>query len=316
MSVKRPHYYTHQFLREQDFNEEQQYHVDMRRRHNRLFHTWGVAEGLEVTRKGEREITISPGVALDREGREIVLLSAVTRDLGGLTRDSDTFITIGYGEQWDDADHHSAGGVEGYSRVSESPELAEKKKQPAEDGTVITLARVHISDVGHVGEIHTGPTVRRRALPQSPAAGWVRLPFKPYPISPVRDRETGRLVRIVSEEVAEEYGFIVDEATAYCDQRGARGSMAIPVPPQAVHLTDFRIAGRTNGAVTVHVHRTGWNLKEKVGENTRVAEVRFQDATFHRDIPINVPLDESHALAVSVFAEGETSIWLVAAKFA
>ena len=89
MSVKRLNYFTHQFLREQDFKDEQDYHVAMRRRHNRIFHDWGVAEGLEVQKTEERSITINPGTAVDREGREIVLLNSVIRDLGSDFGDED-----------------------------------------------------------------------------------------------------------------------------------------------------------------------------------------------------------------------------------
>jgi hypothetical protein len=313
VSVKRLNYFTHQFLREQDFKDEQQYHLEMRRRHNRLFHSWGVAEGLEVHRKGEREIAISPGVAIDGQGREIVLLTSVTRDLSSLNRDSHTYVTIGYREQWDESDHHTAGGVEGYTRVNESPELSEKKNQPPADGSVVTLARVHLNDVGHVGEIDMGASVRKRAISPSPAAGWVRLPFKPVRLNPVRSG--GKLVRVVSQEIAEEFEFIVDEATAYCDEKGARGSMAVPVPPAAVRITGLRVAGTTRGAVVVHLHRTGWNVHENKGEKTLLLQETFGGPAFHRDLHADAPLDESHALAVTVIAEGETYIWLVAAKF-
>lgn len=313
MSVKRLNYFTHQFLREQDFKDEQHYHVEMRRRHNRLFHSWGVAEGLEVQHKGEREITITPGIAIDGEGREVVLLNPAHRDLSSLSRDSHIYVTVGYREQWDESDHHTAGGVEGYTRVTEAPEVSEKKNQPPADGSVVTLAKVHLNDVGHVGAIDMGASVRKRAISPSPAAGWVRLPFKPVRLNPVR--ASGRLVRVVSQEIAEEYEFIVDEATAYCDEKGARGSMEVPVPPAATRITGFRVGGTTRGSVTVHLHRTGWNVHENKGEKTLLLQETFGGPTFHRDLHADAPLDESHALAVSVIAEGETYIWLVAAKF-
>ena len=46
--IVRVHYYKEQFLRTDDFREEQDYHLAMRRRHNLAHHTWGVAYGLEV----------------------------------------------------------------------------------------------------------------------------------------------------------------------------------------------------------------------------------------------------------------------------
>jgi hypothetical protein len=311
VSVKRLNYYTHQFLREQDFKDEQNYHLEMRRRHNRLFHSWGVVQGLEVQRKGEREITISPGMAVDVEGKEIVLLNTITRDLSSFNRDSHTYVTIRYNETMDEADHHAAGGVEGYVRVSELPEISERKHEPPKDGSVVTLARVQLNDLGHVGHIEMGAAVRKRALAPNPAEGWVRLPFKPVRLNPVR---IGRkLVRVVTEEEAEE--FIVDEATAYCGEKGARGSMGIPVPPSASKLVGFRIAGATSGSVTVHLHRTGWNVQENKGEKTELLKETLTGPTFHRAVHVDTTLDESHALAVSVIADGESTLWLVAARF-
>ena len=34
MVLKRPNYFPYQFLREQDFKDEQEYHIEARRRHN------------------------------------------------------------------------------------------------------------------------------------------------------------------------------------------------------------------------------------------------------------------------------------------
>ena len=47
---ERPHYYRGQLLDENDFNEEQNYHTDRRKHHNKELHGWGVVSGLEVTR--------------------------------------------------------------------------------------------------------------------------------------------------------------------------------------------------------------------------------------------------------------------------
>jgi hypothetical protein len=313
---KRPNYYTHQFLQEQDFKDEQKYHIDMRRMHNRIFHSWGIAEGLEVRRHGEHEITISPGVAIDGEGREIVLLNSVTRSLSSLKNDSHAFITIAYGERMDDADHQSAGGVEGHTRVTETPVFEEKKSLPPADGAVITLARVHKNDLGHLGEPDIGPSIRTLARSSSSTSGWVRMSFKPTHLNPVRSN--GRLVRVVSQEATEEFQFIVDEANAYCDENGARGSMGIPVPPGASRITGFRIAGKTTGSVTVHLYRTGWNPESKKGEMTMLFNETqtFNGVTFeHHHIPVDAVLNDTHALAVAVIAAGETTIWLVAANF-
>jgi hypothetical protein len=309
VSIKRLNYFTHQFLREQDFKDEQAYHLEMRRRHNQLLHGWGVVTGLEVQKKGEREITISHGMAIDKEGRELVLFEPVIRDLTGLERSSLTHIIISYAERWDDADRQAAGGVEGYTRLTESTEIKESKQDLGKDGSVVTLARVHVNDVGHIHRIETDAMVRKVIAPSNPAAGWMRLPFKP---TRVASPKSGARIHIGADE---EVDFIIEEDRTYCEERGARGWMSIPVPPAAKSIVGFRIAGTTRGSVTVNLVRTGWNLHENKGERTELLKEIVSGASFHRDIAVNFNLDESHALAVWVKAEGQTEILLVAAKF-
>jgi len=71
MTIKRMNYFKGEFLQEKDFQEEQQYHVDMLRKHNKNLHTWGIADGLDVTTiVGEEKITISKGMAVDAQGRQ------------------------------------------------------------------------------------------------------------------------------------------------------------------------------------------------------------------------------------------------------
>ncbi len=71
--IKRLHYYDQQFLREPDFTDEQKYHMDMRRRLNRVLHGWGIVEGLKTVKKNNSTATIRPGMALDADGREIIV---------------------------------------------------------------------------------------------------------------------------------------------------------------------------------------------------------------------------------------------------
>src|ERR1044072_7182975 len=72
---KRPNYFQAQFLIVRDFEDEQAYHEEMLRRHNRNLHEWGVVrDGLQVSKTGDgKNLAISPGSAIDSLGREIVL---------------------------------------------------------------------------------------------------------------------------------------------------------------------------------------------------------------------------------------------------
>jgi hypothetical protein len=316
VAIKRLKYFTHQFLREQDFEAEQNYHIAMRRLHNRSVHGWGVVEGLVVRKKNDKEITIDPGVAIDGEGREIILANQVTRDLSSLERNSRPFITISYGESWEDSDRYSSGGIEGYTRVSETPLIGERNSEAPKDGSVLTLARVRINENGNLNdEIETH--FRTEVNTRSSVAGWFRMPFRPMRMEPLR--VGGKLVPPKQWDPSVE--FTVDVASAYCE-KGARGSMDIPVPPGASKITDFRICGTTGGRVEVELLRGGWNLEEGKGEKKevwkRTVERTADREAFDEHAAIaedRQHLGELHTLSIGVVAEGKTEIWLVAARF-
>jgi hypothetical protein len=311
VSVKRLKYFTHQFLREQDFEAEQAYHISMRRLHNRSVHGWGVVQGLEVRHKGEREITIEPGVAIDSLGREIVLSNPVVRDLSSFDRNSHTYVAIAYEEAWDDNDRYSSGGIEGYSRITESPQIVEKKHEPAKDGSVINLARVHINENGIIHRIETG--IRSFVGTRSAATGWIRLPFKPVRMEPLRIG--GKLVPPKLWDPSVE--FTVDVVSAYCE-KGARGSMQIPIPPGAAKIRAFRICGTTGGKVEVELIRGGWNAEANRAEQKPLLKRMVEREAFDEHVQIEEEmqaLGELHTLAVGVIAEGKTEISLVAVRF-
>ena len=73
MTISRVNYFDRQFLRPQDFSDEQAYHVAMHRRHNIAGHIWGIVYGLEVVKDPQGNLAIQPGFAVDGYGRELVL---------------------------------------------------------------------------------------------------------------------------------------------------------------------------------------------------------------------------------------------------
>jgi hypothetical protein len=78
--IDRVLYYEREYLRSFDFIAEQNYHLEMRRRLNLALHLWGIVEGLDV-KLGEvvpgapDQYYISPGMAIDAFGREILLFA-------------------------------------------------------------------------------------------------------------------------------------------------------------------------------------------------------------------------------------------------
>src|SRR5277367_6746577 len=85
--IERLNYYEGEFLGAVDFQAEQEYHRDMRRRHNLGQHTWGIVTGLELAQpvngltdssdnnSAEVDVYLQPGMAVDGFGREIVVLN-------------------------------------------------------------------------------------------------------------------------------------------------------------------------------------------------------------------------------------------------
>ncbi|WP_447602828.1 hypothetical protein [Nitrospira sp. Nam80] len=71
-SPSRVHYFEQQYLRRQEFADEQAYQIALRRRHNNGHHRWGIVVGLEVTQE-EGTLVVRPGMAIDGYGRELVL---------------------------------------------------------------------------------------------------------------------------------------------------------------------------------------------------------------------------------------------------
>ncbi len=76
----RPRWFPGQLLTAEDLTAAQDVDTNLRRLHHRMLHGWGIAAGLAVTgRRGQAEVTVGPGYALDAEGRELVLPGPVTK---------------------------------------------------------------------------------------------------------------------------------------------------------------------------------------------------------------------------------------------
>jgi hypothetical protein len=87
VNPSRVHYFSKQYLRRQDFADEQSYQIALRRRHNISHHIWGIVLGLDIAIE-EGALVIRPGVAIDGYGRELFLTTKFTIS-------SDTFSNLG-----------------------------------------------------------------------------------------------------------------------------------------------------------------------------------------------------------------------------
>ena len=164
--IKRLNYYNSQFLKENDFNDEQLYHNQMRRFHNRALHTWGVVEGLEVTPvAGASKLTVAPGIAIDRLGQEIVLpeeSDAIGLDnFGAGTK---VYVTIKYADVKDPADKDTKAtqtASEYYTRWTERPDVGASDTAPAADAPDVVLAVVTLGNDKAIAQVDR--SVRRYA---------------------------------------------------------------------------------------------------------------------------------------------------------
>ncbi len=83
--IERLRYYERQYLRSFDLAAEQDYHLEMRRRLNLALHLCGIVDGLELL-EGEvvpgapDQVYVSPGMAIDGYGREILLAAPYAFD--------------------------------------------------------------------------------------------------------------------------------------------------------------------------------------------------------------------------------------------
>jgi antitoxin (DNA-binding transcriptional repressor) of toxin-antitoxin stability system len=151
---RRLRYFDGQFLREQDFIDEQHYHLDRERRLARIAHSPGVVEGLAVTAvPNAPKVTVAAGTALDGRGQLLVRVDA--GEPLDLTHRVDregpvaVLVALAYAELEADA---PAGGAS--PRWREAPEVTEFLEHDpdapaAEDAP--RLARVTVHPEGTVG---------------------------------------------------------------------------------------------------------------------------------------------------------------------
>lgn len=120
---RRVNYFLGMVLGVEDFRVEQEYHRNMRYLDNRL-HGYGTVEGLTVAADGDC-VSVSPGWALDAQGREVVVVAPLCLDITGITasRKSARELLL----TWAETPDRSVPGPNGenvFTRWVEQPELS------------------------------------------------------------------------------------------------------------------------------------------------------------------------------------------------
>lgn len=161
--VKRVRFFDGQFLKDQDFIDDQKYHIDRQRRPNRTLRVAGICEGLTLI-VDSNQVKVTAGTALDSQGRLIVLSGdPFAADLKDQTGAIDIFIS--YGDEESDVTQpgndrttstsgstqttNTVQGARGATRWWEKPRIeAVKDRADLKGENPIRLGRVTVSGTG------------------------------------------------------------------------------------------------------------------------------------------------------------------------
>lgn len=222
---KRMNWFDRQFVRAQDFVDADDYQLDRRRRHVRLLHSPGVAEGLRVNGAvGDASIAVDAGTAIDGQGREIVVL-VPPPPLSLPTGVASAEIYLLYEEAL--ADPSTDPGVAGHTRIHEIPKLAVRKpgeSVPTSASTTGAVPGVLLANLElDGGKLTAAPDNSVRTL-----AGAV---IGDVAVAGVTLRRTGRPAsewpRITSSEQAAEIRFLTGSPATEHVRILADGSVAV-----------------------------------------------------------------------------------------
>lgn len=182
MAIKRMNYFNGEFLKEDDFKVEQQYHVDMLRAHNRSLHSWGIANGLDIFKTGERKVTIKKGMAIDASGRQIIVEADIEERISDYITAPELYVTISYDEVDTDPIDDITGVGSLNTRTEEKHLIeffnkSEFEKVNSSTPMKIFLARVildnnkTISDIDSHGRKYAGTKTENYAIKFDSASG-------------------------------------------------------------------------------------------------------------------------------------------------
>lgn len=144
------------FLKQEEFNVEQNYHIRMRRLHNRHLHTWGISAGLEVVAgPGSKEITVKEGMALNKTmidgeatSQEIIVPRDTPVDLSNFAAGDWVYVWLAYSDVKTDIVVDKGGQEE--IHWLEKAEIKAEKTPPADRSENILLAKAVLKPDGTI----------------------------------------------------------------------------------------------------------------------------------------------------------------------
>jgi hypothetical protein len=321
---KKPAYFQGQLLTEDDFIDEQKYHANERSRHSLSLHGWGILRGLEVTRTSDTSISVGSGFAIDGRGHEIPVNQPEVLELSAFAPSSLLQITLSYETEHPSKDNDQP-RIDCYGVVAASTGIEE---------AAIVLATVQLDEHGKI-TAKSISTANRRQLrtPLTPGSvtvdtldpnlrkGWLRLTFRPVAIPQDNDPKV--------EPPPPPFRVGATEARAHRDfegkanNKGAGGTMAIPLPPGVVSIHRLRVAGEENEKkMKIILFRGGWDAvnKKHIGARAdptnRLAEEEIGSGPYDRIYEIKEgSLDaECSTLSLDIRSTGYSRVSLVAVE--
>ena len=201
---------------------------------------------------------------------------------------------------------------------------------PTHEAKGLVLATVTLDDQGKVREEaidYTQTKYARLAVGSITAdqlhddlrRGWFRSPFRPDPM--VEGPEEGTEAGLPAFRVGATEALSPDHRDAGDRDRGAAGTMAIPIPPSVKHITRFRIAGMENkGEISILLMRGGFDPTARkhvrdvlVDEKIVRREPFLETYTIkEKDTALN---PEYHTLVLWLKGTRRTAVSLVAVEF-
>ena len=142
------------FMKESDWQKEQQYHIEKQRFHNKYLHTPGVVfdclERLKVSvSKSGTSFIVAPGYAIDGEGRDIYLpepREIPIPDLQSFNPPANIYIIIRYNESFADRREDAANPMyTGFAYISEEAIIEITLAEP-DNHHSIELGRIRLSE--------------------------------------------------------------------------------------------------------------------------------------------------------------------------
>lgn len=316
---QRPHYYHGQLLLEDDFIEEQRYHVNARRIHNRKLHGRGVVEGLTVSRESDQSITINAGVAIDDAGNEISIGTTKNISLAEFGANDLVKVSLIYDE---DDEHESAAKQRNRRQCFAS--IIVSKAAESDEGAILALLQldgqgklnddaIDYSKTLYVRKLELG-AIKSEDLHDSLRKGWVRLSFRPIPLTnPLKgEKKPPPPFRVGATESRSGDQENPDEPG------GAAGTMAIPIPPSVTQVTALRIAGEKNeGEIEIELIKGGWDPERMKHFRQTLVDAKITSEPYLETFTIKeTELDqEFHTLSLWVRGTGKTSVSLIAVEF-